>query len=436
MKGNWLIVFALFLLYACGQNPAREQEEVIRSTDQDTTAELVNNMPEPSSSSSESTFPDESLLGLKYEKTDHGFEGQGWYKRLTGTIGNLPVTVHLVKKGMIRRLFDTRPGEMVYGYYYYDKYQEPIPLYQFHPDPDQEILQDKLVLYENYFDAREDQWRLTYNEDGSGYYEGSWHNGETGKAVAIYLEEVFPNGSERLEARWLSDIRKYPLAEGDTSAALLNLSLLMPDINSDWINGDIAYEMIWRIIPPFANADLAEQAGNVQDVLKGMHEQFFGAHTEEVKMFKGQPDLMEASFMDRDMSVVWNGDLHLCLAIEGYQSINGADTETRTKFININLSDWYGLFLDDILAEGYEPALVNAIQQVARRKFEKEPYGAPAEADNAGIIDNYALTNKGIWFVYEPYHFNAFGPEEIKIFVTFEKIANFVKPYWLELAKK
>lgn len=435
MKGNWLFIFVLFLLYACDQTPVRDQEVALRSTDTDTIGELISNTTE-SLSSSESKASDKVLLGLEYEKTDFGFEGQGWYKRLTGTIGSLPVTVHLVKKGMIRHPFETRPTEMVYGYYYYDKYQEPIPLYQYHPDPDQEILQDKLVLYENFSDARENQWRLTYNDDGPGYYDGTWYNGETGKELDIYLEEVFPNGSEPLETRWLSDVREFPLAQEDTSGALLNLSLLLPDVNSDWVNADIAYEMIWRVIPPFANADLAERAGNAEDVLRGMHEQFFGMHIGEVDLFKDQPDLMESSFMDQHMSVVWNGDLHLCLAIEGYQSINGADTETRTKFINIGLSDWYGLFLDDILEDGYEPALEQAIRQAAKRKFEKDPYGVPTEAANAGIVDNYALTNKGIWFSYEPYHFDAFGPEEIKIFVTFEKIADFVNPYWLELAKK
>lgn len=433
MKRIGCSVYLLILLMACSHAPS-ENKEVAEEANKDrvdTVGTAVS-----TEAGGLHRVDKEGLLGLNFEVTDYGFEGRGWYKRLEGTIGGLPVTVHLVKKGVINHSFDTIPTEMIRGYYFYDKYQEPIELYQYHPDPDQEDLQEQLVLYENFTDAQEDQWRLTYNADGPGFYEGTWHGGANGKKLDIYLEEKFPNGSEELDGYWLADSQRSQLSDNTESVALANMNMLMPDIYGDGVYADLAYGIIWRIIPAFADADLAERAGSAEEVMWGVREQFFGAHQEELEMLAASPDLIESSFMDRQMSVVWNDDLHLCLAIEQYESVNGARRSPQTRFLNINLQDWYGIFLDDILEDGYERPLEEAIRREARKIFETDPNGDAAEADKAGITENYAITNKGIWFSFEPNHFSMYGPEEVKIFVAFEKIKAYVKSYWIGLSEK
>ena len=129
-------------------------------------------------------------------QTKDGFRGEGYYKRLQGAISGYPVTMHLVER-MEKDVMENAPGNRVYGYYFYEKYQQPIPLYQYQPDEDEEALKNKIVLYEQNISHENPQWIGEYDEGGG--FTGIWRD-ESGKELSFYLEEAYPQGSTWLKA--------------------------------------------------------------------------------------------------------------------------------------------------------------------------------------------------------------------------------------------
>jgi hypothetical protein len=50
--------------------------------------------------------------------------------------------------------------------------------------------------------------------------------------------------------------------------------------------------------------------------------------------------------------------------------------------------------------------------------------------------DNFGITSKGIFFVFAPYEIAPYVVGEIELFVSFEKISDFVREEWYKTKKE
>lgn len=134
--------------------------------------------------------------------------------------------------------------------------------------------------------------------------------------------------------------------------------------------------------------------------------------------------------LTQSMQVYWNDAERLCLALLTYTYYGGAHGNYSTEFINLDLEKGELIQLSSILANGYDSKLVPILNQKARAAYQLPKNSSLNEfffEENIHPTDNFALTDKGILFVYPPYELAAYAMGEIALFVSFEEIKDLMK---------
>lgn len=340
-----------------------------------------------------------------------------FYKHLKGTIGTFAVTMDLVK---IRNVYDDSP--QFTGYYSYEKYQQPLPIYGFVDASGTITLEESgqegaIATFTGKFDA-------------SGSFSGTW--ADTAKKITypFTLRETAEDGALAFDIFTFEDSTKLFPNEKNTPQATYSMDVLLPAKNTE---GSVFAFLRTQIIKQLRHDSLTGNYANLQisDVQKTARDAFFKEYKETLNEEK--PDTVVNESLnyaeDRGMQVIANADGLVSLGFHAYNYSGGAHGNYGTQLMTYDIKNKKVVTLNDLFKSNYKTALNAALLRSARRYLGIKPN----ESLEGHLFakpepnDNFMVNKKGILFNYTPYEIASFAQGEIQLFVPFEELKTILK---------
>jgi hypothetical protein len=355
-------------------------------------------------------------LGQNESKTPKSETG---YFHLTGKIKDIPITMNLVRSHAV--LTSTPEESFQYGgFYYYDKYMEPISISQLEEDTSGVI---QLVEWSS--DETTNQFVGKFDKNGD--FSGEWQNGYRQFSLPFYVSENYQNGSVELDFYSWETFKPADPNKPDEEQISIGLSTVWPKDNNPFIKGEIlklinGTEVDMNIQDPKEVFDSNKKA-LIEDY--DMMVQDYLADSIPVSNFS----------YDDDMNVIWNEDSLLVISFANYSYEGGAHGNFGKDHINLDLRAERKMVLEDIFLPGYENRISAALEKALRRKYELRPNDDIREivdVDKIPITDNFFLSGGGIGFYYPPYELGPWAAGDFEFFVRYEDIEDLLKPEFLD----
>lgn len=319
------------------------------------------------------------------------------YSYLTGTIGSIPITMHLHQY-----------GKDVIGYYYYNKQQQPIAC---QGTAEKDSLHLNAYLGSNSIDESfEGIWK-------SDQVSGKWTNNQNNKSLPF---------------NWQTDAAKsgqftYVFTEGSKS---------MANGKPDGPSGEYVEGTIWptdpgsKLIPVVRK--LAKIAGNATPGATFLKRKnaFLADYAKELA---GVPpkELAESGegynrSSETHLALAYLTDQLAVLASSTYEFSGGAHGNYGTTFTTIDLKTGKVLTLADILT----PAGKQKIPALLAAAFRKQYGVKPTESlQDAGLFEkkieltnNCYLTATSLTFCYNPYEIGPYALGQIVISIPLSQL--------------
>ncbi len=369
---------------------------------------------------------------------------KGFYKHLKGTVGDYPVTMDLVKNvvNSDREAVESWAG--FNGYYYYDKYQEPIMLYGSLDST------GMIVLEEWSAEGKSAQFRGNLTPEGA--FIGTWQDSGKVKTLNVALKEIYTDGAIGLESIEYSDSFRLFDKLKNSPVATFGMDVLVPAQNTDEVRnpdsigkGSIAaflkneifsnmrYEKGGEEVPekPLPKKDYTNVL--LADLQKAQRDSFFAYYRSsmtDVVADSAAEYFSENHARTSEMQVIFNEKDLLSLGFSGYAFDGGAHGNYGTTLASYDLATKKLLALDDVFKPNYQKTMSAALERALRKKYKLNPkeslnqflFENKIEANN-----NFAVTRKGILFNYTPYEIAAYAMGEIQLYVSFEELKAVLK---------
>lgn len=335
-----------------------------------------------------------------------------WYKYLTGTIDSYPVTMSLVKF-----------GEEVRGFYFYDKYKQPMDVYG-------NVKGDSITLYS--YSGYDDSESFKGVLKGSSY-SGTWDKPSQNKVFnfsmtenkkqSSYFEFVYVEGKERYFKDLEAPFCNY--TEGTIWPA------------DNYTNAQFIRNYILK------SKNMKTGAEEIGDQLLANKKKYMKDFKEYNKDLKRDDmgDGWSYSLESQNINIpVFFNDKLFVLSNFDYSYTGGAHGNYGTGFTNLDLKRKKVLALNDVLTKaGIEklPALLEKYFKIQRGvPQEKTLQDAGLFIDTIPVNENFMISPGNIMFNYIPYEIASYADGEIKITVPFSEIEAYVKPDVIELFKQ
>lgn len=335
-----------------------------------------------------------------------------WYKYLTGTIDEFPVTMSIVKF-----------GDEVRGFYYYDKYKQPMDVYG-------SLKGDSIKLYS--YSGYDDSESFKGVLKGSSY-SGTWDKPSQNKVFKFSLTEdkkqssnfefVYVDGKER----FFKDLES-PFC-GYTEGTI-------------WPTNDYAYSQFIRnyILKSKNMKTGASEIGGQMLANKKKFMKDFKEYNKDLNR-DDMGDGWSYSLESQNISIpVFFNDKLFVLSNFDYSYTGGAHGNYGTGFTNLDLKRKKVLTLNDVVTKkGIEklPALLEKYFKIQRGvPQEKTLQDAGLFIDTIPVNENFMISPGNIMFNYVPYEIASYADGEIKITIPFSEISAFIKPEVKELFKQ
>ncbi len=367
---------------------------------------------------------------------------KGFYKHLKGTVGDYPITMDLVKNVLTSDKETVESWEGFRGYYYYDKYQEPIILYGSVDST------GTLVLEEWATNDKSAKFRGNLTPEGA--FVGTWQDESKTKTLNVILKETYADSAIALENIEFSDSLRLFDKLKNSPVASFGMDVLMPTKNMDGTSRDsreggvlaflkneifsnMRYERGGEEVPekPLPKKNYANVS--LIDLQKAQRDSFFTYYRETLKDEK--PDSSREYFSESyartsEMQVLFNENGLLSVGYAAYAFEGGAHGNYGTTLASYDLVNKKQLKLGDIFKPNYEKPLSAALAKALRKKYKLNPKEGLNQflfENTIAANENFALTQKGILFDYPPYEISAYAMGEIQLFVSFEDIKTVLK---------
>lgn len=338
------------------------------------------------------------------------------YFRLQGTVGDQPVTVHLVGKRQ-----PSAVDLMLSGYYSYDKSTEPISLF---------AQQDSVgnLVFEEAYDGNEPN-KITGKMAADGSFTGTWSD-PLGKKQFPVSWKPAAGGVAFKGLFFIDSLAGSPEVKYGPKAAIEQNWLLPTEANEAGVKAFLENEIRLGMI----GDSLGQLAKTPTEAFTFGKKRLFDGFPEEVKDWDPKDSLSDGAMYLRDeissMQVFFNENNLLTLGFMEYSYTGGAHGNYGTAVRSYDLAAKKVIKLDDVFKPGYQKKLTAALNANARRKFGLKP-----NASLEGVLfeksikpnENFGLTSKGIFFNYVPYEIASYAQGEIQIFVPFEEIKDILK---------
>jgi Deacetylase PdaC/Protein of unknown function (DUF3298) len=344
----------------------------------------------------------------------------GNYLLLKGTIGDLPITMHLIESDL-----DSNDNTSQYkGYYYYDKNEQPIAIFG------QMSGSGMIELMEStHNDAAN---RIEINMGSSSALLGTWESADKKRKLPLKLlpkQESYIH----LEVKQYSDsLRFWPQATVSPNANY-RLEFLQTSTSNDvgsFLNSEIIKGIFGDSISQrYAGSDIKQVFEKERDVFfqsfkKDMHENAPDT-TDKESMFMWQQEL------DGSMEVFYNEPPYLSMGYQTYQYMGGAHGSTNLTLASYNTVSKKKLLLADVFKPGFEKSVNAAIATAIRKHYglrPKAPLNEVLFENTVAYNENFLITRKGILFIYNQYEIAAYAMGQIPAFVPFESVKAYVQP--------
>ncbi len=342
----------------------------------------------------------------------------GFYKRYTGTIANIPVTVNLVQYG----------DSIIRGAYYYDKIGNVITLFGSGKiDEVGRITFNEAVDTEkNKADKTGASWHVSIHD---GTMKGEWVSKENAdKVYEIVLTEDYTN-AQQLGVIYKNEKRHY---KGDTSMpyATYEQQALFPQKGDE--NGKYYYTVISK-----KSGCKIEDRQMLIKCMDNSRSSYFDTYNLDLKDMEEQGGIEKSySFnyaLNTNQFIYYNAHGWLSLCESDWTYTGGAHGNYGSGFTCIDLQDKKVWKLEDIV--GDKNALLAVAEKDIRKQFDI-PKGHSLDSrllvDELEITDNFFLTHKGITLSYTPYEIASYADGEVLVFIPFNKIMDLLTPAFKE----
>lgn len=338
-------------------------------------------------------------------------ETLNWYRAFSGSIGKTMITLHLHKV-----------EHEYYGYYYYDRVQQPINI----TGHDTTAGSGKIYLMA-YLPGNRDMSEIFMLAWNGKVLVGDWQKDEKTKAIPVRLEEktqLLPD----FEMVYTSGIVKLrPSLAASPAASYLAVSV--------WPSGTTTSSaFIKRIInEDFGAKDNQEYLAKI---LMANRKMLFKEYLEENQgladsIFTGYPSAYTLA-EERKLLVTYHSSKILTLASHAYAYTGGAHGNYGTRFITIDLEANKKLSLGHVLTSSGIGPLKTELEKQFRQQAglkENEPLTEAGLFENKiEPNDNFYLTGKGIGFSYMPYEIGPYVLGEINVFIPIGQLLNYLQP--------
>ncbi|SFE71467.1 protein of unknown function [Chitinophaga sp. CF118] len=325
-----------------------------------------------------------------------------FYVHLTGTIGDQPVTMDLVKSG----------PWMYKGYYMYDKIGEPILIWG---SPDNS---KRIVLNEN-TDRNEERF-FTGQLDSAGTFKGVWRG--KGTSYPFTLKANF-DGAIALDVYYAADsLKLFPNHPASPTGEASN-SIVWPSAE---VTDEPTADFIRKSITG------GKSVNNVHQFIKRDIDSFLLTYkTAAVDMDTTEGIPLTSNWAaDADMKVVWNHYPLLSLEYFSYEYTGGAHGNYGANYMVLDLEKKKILTLDDIFKPEYKTVLIPELEKSFRKAFKVEE-----DESIEGMLlqkeikpnNNFYLTDKGVVFSYTPYEIGPYALGQVSLFIPFKDIKPVLK---------
>jgi Protein of unknown function (DUF3298) len=356
----------------------------------------------------------------------------GFYKHFEGELAGKPAVLDLVKsiqlnkEGNITILYE--------GYYHYFQRNEPIFV--------QGSLENGLLVLEEEGGKGDTMpiTRLSGILDTHDVFKGVWTDPAKSKKEAFEWTEKYSTGSCALDYHVKLDSLLAKTINKDLQgnpSALFAMEILMPRDS-----GVGAFFLKQKVFEQIKNSSeehakmrqlVAPQLPTPDSFLRARKDEYFLEYANEIKKMNSGKDSSEIVALNYTQSymmyVLMNeGDkLSIGYYWKGYSG--GAQSNYGTGLKTYDLKKGQQLRLEDIFKPNYEKTVNRALEN-AFRKQRSLKADDPLENildDDLYPTDNFCLTSKGILFDYTPGLIANSGEGEIKLFVPFEAVKDFLK---------
>ncbi len=342
--------------------------------------------------------------------------GADRYFHLKGTIGDLPVTVHLV--GDPTKIGQ---GALLKGYYSYEKSTEPISLFAVEGN------MDGMTFEESYQGAEPNQIKGKLTADG--HFAGTWSDAAGKRQLPVSWSPA--TGGVALTSQLMADSSDAKPGVKDSPRAYFEQGWLLPDAATEaglrsFLENEIRLGMAGDSLGRLAKSPAEAFAMGKQQYFDGEKE-MFKDWTPTDSTF-GEMDMRHEEMAS--MVVFFNEANLLTLGFWNYSFTGGAHGMYGTAVRSYDLAAKKRIALADVLKPGYEKKMAAALARSARRKFGLRAADALMSVLFENEIkpnENFGLTSKGIFFNYVPYEIASYAQGEIQIFVPFEEIRDLLK---------
>ncbi|RME98422.1 MAG: DUF3298 domain-containing protein, partial [Bacteroidetes bacterium] len=175
------------------------------------------------------------------------------------------------------------------------------------------------------------------------------------------------------------------------------------------------------IAAELANADMATNSTTIEQAVESAKNSFFSDYRREMLSLHKEGVLDSTThdnFMpynytyEKSTLVYYNSTDLLTLGFTDYSYMGGAHGIYATEVHAYDLKARKKISLDEVLLPGYENALSDALARALRVKYQlgkDTPLSELLFEDKLEPNENFGLTDKGIFFVYQPYEIAAYA---------------------------
>lgn len=351
------------------------------------------------------------------------------YYHLQGSLGDLAISMELQEESN----YQGRNGRFFRGFYRYDNYGGPIGIYGNLENGNRLILTEQ-----GSWDGDPHLFQGRWEEDGD--FSGLWQH-SNGKDVYDFRLQKSSNAVP-LEGYWIQDsLIAFPQWE---ASPILSYSLewldvaegKMPEKQRDFLREQIARGMLEGSAPGDPNDLLTKLTEERNTLYSDFREEMASMTEAGIIDSLADPDVFLSFHYSYNTSVqvYYNAPELLTLGFTDYSYTGGAHGMYATIVSSYDLKNKKVLKLSDILLPGYVEAVSKVLAKAVRTKYNlgaSAPLNTFLFEEKIAPNENYGFTDKGVFFVYAPYEIAPYAAGEIELFVSFEKIKEFVNPAWL-----
>ena len=322
------------------------------------------------------------------------------YLHLVGTIKDLPITMDLNFFKPPKK-WDWMLQEGYYtGSYYYDKYQEPIEVWQYQDTT------GVIILSERY--AYNEENRFVGNFE-NGIFKGKWYDGYRRFSFPFELRPDTSANAVPLEFMTYYDAFELFKGKEESPVAEFSIGALWPLFYKDEATTTFLQKEFLKILAPDS---LAATVNAPKGYFLKAKQNYFRAYAdamreEEESLGENEEGYFPNYSEQQDMKVIWNEDGLLSIGALWYEYSGGAHGNYGSTYYTFDVKNKALLTEEAIFQQNFVEKVAQALKNSAERTYDSDSQDfSPLEdmaLDALKPNGNFYVTGGGIGYNFVPY---------------------------------